>query len=216
MNIVEYTLIAAYVVQGIEIAFFPLPSGATTYALIKKRWSLQRKLRDNLILIPFVLLTVISVCVFMMPLVLTILPGTHAVLHPIPKFHILSSEWIALAAVLCGSLLTVVAVYTLYKSRIQTADNNYALVDFGVYGWMRNPITLGLFIILAGFCMLFPLWEMWCGAAIYVFNAHIRIRMEEKELQQNYGPAYQEYKKQVNRYLPRLSQTSVLVTEPVD
>lgn len=216
MNYIEYTIIAAYVVQGIEIVFFPLPSGATTYALIKKRSSLQFQLRENVILIPFVLLTVISVCAFMMPLALTIFPATQAVFHSISGLNIPSLEWTAFVAVMGGSLLTVVAVRTIYKSRIQTADKNYALVNFGVYGWIRNPITLGLFIILAGFCVLFPLWEMWCGSAIYAFNAHIRIRMEEKELQQNYGRAYQEYKRQVNRYFPRLSQTIALITEPVD
>lgn len=216
MTAIEYTILLAYLVQGIEVIFFPLPSDATTFALIRQHKRQGFYLKKFIQLIPFACLTAIAVLIFMAPLVLIIDPGIAESLHPVHQISAAGKDWLAVSLVTLGSVFTILAVYTLNRSRNQIEQNRFSLVDYNIYGWLRNPITFGLILILTGFCFAFPYWEMVFGTVIYIANAHIRIRMEEQQLEFTYGEIYLQYKQEVGRYFPRISQISSVITEPVD
>ena len=76
------------------------------------------------------------------------------------------------------------------------------LVTSGVYKTTRNPMYVGLFIILTG-------WAVWLGSVsnlllLIVFASvmtEMQIKPEEKALQELFGRAYDDYCRQVRRWL---------------
>ena len=83
-----------------------------------------------------------------------------------------------------------------------TPDKASAIVDAGVYRFSRNPMYLGLALILAG-------WAVFLGDVanlllIVVFVAYMnrfQIRPEERVLEAKFGTAYTDYKASVRRWL---------------
>lgn len=77
-----------------------------------------------------------------------------------------------------------------------------AVVDDGVYRFSRNPMYLGLALILSG-------WAVFLGDAanivlIAVFIAYMtqfQIKPEERVLEAKFGAAYTDYKHSVRRWL---------------
>ncbi len=216
MNTIEYIIMAAYLLQGIEIIFFPLPSNATTYAIIsQKRFhgSFIQRLPE---IVPLALLTCTAVLTFMIPLIFILFPEIEGLFHPMVKYHLPGTNWISGFLILSGSTLTGLAVGCLHNNRQHRRNPGITLVDYNIFGWMRNPISVGLFCIIAGFFMAFPFWEMFAGMLIYIFNAHLRIRMEEQELALQFGDEYQLYKQRVGCYLPKIFRLNQLETEPAE
>jgi len=81
------------------------------------------------------------------------------------------------------------------------------LYTSGIYGCVRNPITVGLALIYAGFFLALPSAAMLIGLIFFLLNSAYRIKMEEVYLQRAFGEEYVRYKRRVGKYLPRLSKT---------
>jgi protein-S-isoprenylcysteine O-methyltransferase Ste14 len=75
------------------------------------------------------------------------------------------------------------------------------LEQSGIYGISRNPqvIACGLYVI--GFLMLWPSWYAVGWALLYFVLTHMMVLTEEKYLGRIYGQDYQDYCKQVPRYV---------------
>jgi protein-S-isoprenylcysteine O-methyltransferase Ste14 len=103
-----------------------------------------------------------------------------------------------------GNVLTFVAVFAL---RSQVTFHEFGettrLYTSGIYGWSRNPITVGLILIYAGFFLALPSAAMLIGFSFFLLNSAYRIRMEEIYLQRTFGEEYMRYKRQVGKYLPK-------------
>jgi protein-S-isoprenylcysteine O-methyltransferase Ste14 len=84
-------------------------------------------------------------------------------------------------------------------------DPTAALVTVGAYGYVRNPMKAGLFLVLLAEAMLLrslPLLAWFIAFA--VANAiYIRVS-EEPALRKRFGASYELYCKSVPRWLPRL------------
>ncbi|MEW5805863.1 MAG: methyltransferase [Acidobacteriota bacterium] len=79
------------------------------------------------------------------------------------------------------------------------------LVVSGPYGFVRNPMMTGAFLMLLGEALLFGFLLL----LLFVFFIALPvgyplIRYEEEELEERFGDSYREYKKRVPRLLPRL------------
>ena len=76
------------------------------------------------------------------------------------------------------------------------------LVADGVYRWTRNPMYLGLSLLYAALALLFrsPAAAAILIPLVAVMN-FIVIAREEAYLQRRFGPAYQEYKARVRRWI---------------
>ncbi len=76
------------------------------------------------------------------------------------------------------------------------------LVTQGIYRWMRHPQYTGIILFITGWVLHWPtfvtllLWPVLVAA--YVWLA----RYEEKQLEEEFGSAYQEYARRVKRFIP--------------
>lgn len=78
------------------------------------------------------------------------------------------------------------------------------LVVCGPYRHVRNPMISSVLILIAAEALLFGSWPLlvWMGA-FFLGNVVYFPLVEEKGLEERFGQAYREYKKNVPRWLPR-------------
>lgn len=105
-----------------------------------------------------------------------------------------------------GLLLDAVALLGFRTARTtmnpMRPENSTALVERGVYRFTRNPMYLGLLLILAGWCT-------WLGNAVAfsvlpMFLAYItrfQILPEERMLASRFGRGYIDYQARVRRWI---------------
>lgn len=79
------------------------------------------------------------------------------------------------------------------------------LVIGGVYRYVRNPMYVAVVAILLGQTLLFaaPGLALYAGVAWATMAAFVRW-YEEPRLAEVYGPAYEDYRRHVRAWLPRL------------
>lgn len=79
-----------------------------------------------------------------------------------------------------------------------------ALVTSGVYGWTRNPMYLGLSLLLSGWALeLGTLGAMVCLPLFIALIQRVQILPEEQALRLRFGEDYDHYRGRVNRWLGR-------------
>lgn len=78
-----------------------------------------------------------------------------------------------------------------------------ALVTHGIFAWTRNPIYLGLDLLLAGSFLVQGRLVFLLLAVFNVVWFHLLIRREERFLGEAYGEPYHEYCSRVGRYVTR-------------
>ena len=82
------------------------------------------------------------------------------------------------------------------------------LVISGLYRWVRNPMYLGMALMLIGETILLPQIrrEMAAlSALLATVVAVLVVRMEEPALRRLFGEEFEEYCRQVPRWIPRLT-----------
>jgi protein-S-isoprenylcysteine O-methyltransferase Ste14 len=78
------------------------------------------------------------------------------------------------------------------------------LVTRGLYRRVRNPMYVGVSLILAGEAVLFGSWVLLVYAALVLSLVHLRVvYFEEPTLRRMFGAAYEAYCKVVPRWVPR-------------
>ncbi len=75
----------------------------------------------------------------------------------------------------------------------------------GVYARIRHPRYLGSSLAILGACLLAGTRPMWVTAAIWTVSMLMAISLEERELRTRFGAEYEEYARQVPRFLPAWS-----------
>lgn len=79
------------------------------------------------------------------------------------------------------------------------------LITTGPYAWVRHPLYLGFFGVLAGTGVMLTAWPVLPAAAgIFLIGTALRIRVEEAALRTRVGAAYRIYAGQVPPFIPRL------------
>lgn len=103
---------------------------------------------------------------------------------------------LGMGSVLAGLSIRSWAAGTLHKSAEVTSIGPYALV--------RNPLYVGSFLMMFGFCILMKDWFALAFAAgpltvLYWFQ----VRVEEHNLSNWFGPAWEQYAACTGRFFPR-------------
>ena len=81
------------------------------------------------------------------------------------------------------------------------------LVLKGPYRYVRNPMYVGLFLVLVGEAMLYASFFVLLYALFLVAAAHIFVVFyEEPTLRRRFGESYKQYLRSVPRWLPRMPQ----------
>ena len=81
------------------------------------------------------------------------------------------------------------------------------LVVTGLYRYVRNPMYVGVLLVIIGHFLWFGFWNLLIYALVVfiAFNIFV-IFYEEPNLKQRFGAAYEEYLRRVPRWLPRWKQ----------
>jgi protein-S-isoprenylcysteine O-methyltransferase Ste14 len=76
------------------------------------------------------------------------------------------------------------------------------IVQKGIYAHIRHPRYMGSLLAILGACMLAGTREMWIVAGAWLVLTRIAIALEERELRDRFGAAYEEYCRRVPRFVP--------------
>ncbi len=78
------------------------------------------------------------------------------------------------------------------------------LVVSGLYNYVRNPMYVGVLLVIFGHFLWFGFWNLLIYATVVfiAFNSFV-IFYEEPTLKNKFGTAYEEYLKRVPRWIPR-------------
>ena len=79
------------------------------------------------------------------------------------------------------------------------------LVVTGLYNHIRNPMYVGIAVILVAHFLWFGFWSLLIYFVVVVIAFHSFVTFyEEPNLRKRFGSAYEEYLKRVPRWIPRL------------
>jgi protein-S-isoprenylcysteine O-methyltransferase Ste14 len=79
------------------------------------------------------------------------------------------------------------------------------LVTRGLYGYVRNPMYLGVVSIIFGEAVFLDSIPVLGYAALLLVLFHLRVLLyEERQLRKAFGASYEEYCRSVPRWLPRM------------
>lgn len=110
---------------------------------------------------------------------------------------------------ICLGLVLVVATIRLFvtvgKGTLAPWIPTQRLVVQGIYRHVRNPMISGVFFVLLGEAVLAASLPIFCWFVVFVVGNAVYIPLaEEPGLVQRFGADYEEYRRNVPRWLPRL------------
>ena len=132
-----------------------------------------------------------------------LLPGLAAYLTPIP--------WLDLPVLqLIGWLILTVSFFIVVVAQMQMGgawrigvDSNQRqqLITHGIFRYSRNPIFLGMLVMLVGLLLLLPTAVTLTATVLGVVLIHVQVRLEEAFLTEKYGEDYRKYQMSVRRWI---------------
>jgi protein-S-isoprenylcysteine O-methyltransferase Ste14 len=127
-------------------------------------------------------------------LVALLVPAHSTAIHWIvAAILIVIGEWIRLAGVAAAGTVT--------RRRSREVQR---LVNYGIFGWMRNPLYVGNFLIWMGFVVASGvLWFLPIAILIFAIEYFYIVRYEEGVLESIFGQEYLEYKSRTPRWFLR-------------
>ncbi|MHB9139059.1 MAG: methyltransferase family protein [Victivallaceae bacterium] len=134
---------------------------------------------------------------------LVIMPVAHI---QFPITRIIEFPWIFLGFVpLLSGVELIVHSLWLFKRRKTTAEPfgvPVTLVTSGPFRFSRNPMYVGILLIISGIACLFGTAGPWIVVpALGILFDIVFIRREEKRMERIFGDAYRTYKTQVRRWI---------------
>jgi protein-S-isoprenylcysteine O-methyltransferase Ste14 len=106
---------------------------------------------------------------------------------------IVIGEWIRLAGVAAAGTVT----------RRRSRDMQ-RLVTYGIFGWVRNPLYVGNFLIWMGFVIISGvLWFLPVAIVLFAIEYTLIVAYEEGVLESIFGREYLDYKQTTPRWIPR-------------
>lgn len=140
--------------------------------------------------------TLLIICIVIMFLLHLVLPVSCILPFPI--------NMIGLIFIVNGVLISMISSnhFEQKKTTVMTFDIPEVLVIDGLYRYSRNPMYVGLGLIIIGIWMLLSTVSPAIVVIAYFILLDIYyIRFEEKVLEMKFGEAYIEYKARVRRWI---------------
>jgi protein-S-isoprenylcysteine O-methyltransferase Ste14 len=215
MHWLNYFIIATYIAQVYQICFYAVPSAGSTREMLLNRMRNASSMKHHpgaaiiestpkLIVIAIATLAVLAAS--MIPLATILYSESNRYFLPFSKMPPASGAAIISAGLLLlGNGLTFIGVATLRAHvRFHEFGEANRLYTAGIYRTVRNPITVGLATIYAGFLLARPSAAMLIGVILFLLNSHYRIQMEEVYLERAFSGEYLQYRKEVGKYFPKI------------
>jgi protein-S-isoprenylcysteine O-methyltransferase Ste14 len=89
-----------------------------------------------------------------------------------------------------------------FNFRIELPKEETKLITMGIYRLMRNPIVMGVFLLVFGSFFIIPTLFSFIFLIANIIAFDSKVRDEEKFLVKSFGNQFEEYSKKVGRYLP--------------
>ena len=77
----------------------------------------------------------------------------------------------------------------------------------GIYARIRHPRYTGSFLAILGACLLAGTRTMWIVGGVWLALTLLAISFEERELRARFGASYEEYCRDVPRFIPSLHKS---------
>ena len=209
-------ILATYAAQIIQVGFFSAPSAGSTVEMLFKvkrdpacadHHPAASVIRSRTKLILLIVATGVVTISSLIPLSAIVYPPVIGLLGPFMAKPSGLMQTICIVLLVFGNVLTYAAVATLRRHvSFHPFGETARLYTSGIFGYLRNPITVGLSFIYAGFVLALPSVAMLIGFIFFLLNSAYRIHMEEVYLQRAFGEEYVRYKQQVGKYFPRLGK----------
>ena len=117
--------------------------------------------------------------------------------------------WLGLLAGLLGTWLALASVSTMLRYGEDTPapwEPTRRLVLRGPYRYVRNPMMIGVMLILLAEALLLQSWGIAIWFVVFLLLNLIYLpQVEEKGLEQRFGEDYRQYTANVPRWIPRLT-----------
>ena len=114
-----------------------------------------------------------------------------------------TTAWVGVGLCCAGLLMLLASLISFGRSfRVGIdVDDPDKLVTTGVFAFSRNPIYVGLFLVLLGQFLVFPNWVplVYLAAGTWLF--HRQVVREEEFMRRHYGEQYAAYCRRVRRYV---------------
>jgi protein-S-isoprenylcysteine O-methyltransferase Ste14 len=114
-------------------------------------------------------------------------------------------RWMAGGSVnLVGLALAAAGIRSFSRAAtpVRSKEPTRALVTTGIYGWTRNPIHLGMFLVYGGIGIAAPSpWALILTLPVAITLRYGVVAREEAYLERRFGAAYRDYKARVRRWL---------------
>jgi len=124
-------------------------------------------------------------------------------LVPIPWLNLtwlMGMSLALLAAALAWVLIAQIQMGDSWRIGIDEKTSS-PLVQHGLFGVSRNPIFLGMMMMLVGLLFTIPTAGTLVVTVLGIVLIHIQVRLEESFLLEKYGDTYLSYQKRVRRWL---------------
>jgi len=129
----------------------------------------------------------------------------------IDKSKNIYTEVAGYSLILIGSFICIKAMYDLAKEKGTTTllRKSRRLVRSGVYGKVRNPIYVGVLLILTGIFFLYPSVATFLYILLMFSGLHMWVvRVEEPLLKREFGADFEKYEREVPRWLCKIKKSS--------
>ena len=121
-------------------------------------------------------------------------------------FDLPFKKTISLLLLFIGLLIIFIPVFQFIKSKTtinpQSFKNVNNLVSYGIFKISRNPMYLGMLIIISSTVVYyFNYFSIFAPFIFYFWINEFQIKREEKKLEEKFGSDYMKYKSQTRRWI---------------
>jgi protein-S-isoprenylcysteine O-methyltransferase Ste14 len=114
------------------------------------------------------------------------------------------TNWIlGFALIIPGELIRLAGVAAAGTVTRRRSRDVQRLVTYGIFGWVRNPLYVGNFLIWMGFVLISGVpWLVPLAIVIFAIEYTFIVAYEEGVLESIFGREYLDYKKTTPRWVP--------------
>jgi protein-S-isoprenylcysteine O-methyltransferase Ste14 len=214
-QLVSFVVIASYAILLLELIFLHVPSVASVYQLVWIKKSIinyhNEKLTHGRLYLVLHWPTIKKLLLLGLPTGISIITGLLPLIYigclltkvcsweQLNNISIMQNI-VGMLLIICGRIFTVYATLVIRQENRQTKES-FQLKTDGVFGFSRNPLLVGMYVMYVGMLVVFPQILFALGLFVYVLNMHFRILLEEDFLLFQFGKPFHEYQQHVRRYL---------------